>query len=85
MPGEERQYYPVVSDAHGKNRGSDWAVLALGYRLALGVTTSIFFFCAASNSLPRTLNGLNAFKIRTRPIKRARMGKGMNRHRCGTS
>jgi len=23
-------------------RGSDWAVLALGYRLALGVATSIF-------------------------------------------
>jgi hypothetical protein len=31
------------------NRGSDWVVLALGYRLALGVATSIFFFALISS------------------------------------
>jgi hypothetical protein len=33
-----REDYSLMTD-----RGSDWVVLALGYRLALGVATSIFF------------------------------------------
>src|ERR1700746_969764 len=36
-------------------RGSDWVVLALGYRLALGVAISIFFLRARVNSQLKSL------------------------------
>ena len=36
--------YYVVRATSQRYRGSDWMVLAFGYRLALGVTTSIFLF-----------------------------------------
>jgi hypothetical protein len=80
------------------HRGSDWVVLVLGYRLALGVATSIFFineqgrlfdnlpfFSCASIQCSAAFTGLNAFMANTRPIKRARIGSGTQRHTCGTS
>lgn len=80
--GNMGDIYYVVRETSQRYRGSDWVVLALGYRLALGVATSIFFFFTrhflASTVAKFAFNGLNAFNTNTLPIKRANMGMGIH-------
>src|SRR5258708_38246448 len=79
-------------------RGSDWVVLALSYRLALGVATSIFLRAhiqtplgspagtwERGQSVISSRTGLNAFSTSTRPISRAKIGSGIQRQTFGTS
>lgn len=69
-------------------------VLALSYRLALGVATSIFLRAHRRNfhsdtlfqlSIANSRTGLNAFSTSTRPINRAMIGSGIQRQTFGNS